>query len=141
MVAQPNPKLNHLLSVLPPDEWSRIAPELVLVDMPLGHVVYESGDRPEYVYFPITAIVSLLYVMENGSSGEIAMPVGQKKRCAQDALLGLPGSTWQSTSPLGGMTSAADAVQPAMRMESAGARSMGESFDPAPRWGVARAVP
>lgn len=73
MVAQPDPKRNHLLSVLPPEEWSRISPELVLVDMPLGQVVYESGDRPEYVYFPITAIVSLLYVMENGSSGEIAI--------------------------------------------------------------------
>ncbi|WP_353627717.1 Crp/Fnr family transcriptional regulator [Ralstonia pseudosolanacearum] len=73
MVAQPDPKRNHLLSVLPLDEWSRIAPELVLVDMPLGHIVYESGDRPEYVYFPITAIVSLLYVMEDGSSGEIAI--------------------------------------------------------------------
>ena len=50
MIAQSNPKLNQLLSVLPPEEWSRIAPELVLVDMPLGHVVYESGDQPEYVY-------------------------------------------------------------------------------------------
>ncbi|MET2467274.1 hypothetical protein ABXT21_25075, partial [Ralstonia sp. SM1864_UCD524_TZ4] len=46
MMAQPNPKLNHLLSVLPPEEWSRIAPELALVDMPLGHVVYESGESP-----------------------------------------------------------------------------------------------
>ncbi|MHA6829597.1 Crp/Fnr family transcriptional regulator, partial [Ralstonia pseudosolanacearum] len=73
MMAQPNPKLNHLLSVLPPEEWSRIVPELALVDMPLGHVVYESGDRPDYVYFPTTSIVSLLYVMENGSSGEIAI--------------------------------------------------------------------
>lgn len=52
MMAQPNPKLNHLLSVLPPEEWSRIVPELALVDMPLGHVVYESGDRLDYVYFP-----------------------------------------------------------------------------------------
>ncbi|KHK55326.1 Crp/Fnr family transcriptional regulator [Ralstonia sp. A12] len=73
MQAQPNPKQNHLLSVLPAEEWSRIAPGLVLVDMPLGHVLYESGDRPDYVYFPVTCIVSLLYVMENGSSGEIAI--------------------------------------------------------------------
>jgi len=73
MKALPNPKLNHLLSVLPPAEWESIAPQLVWVDMPLGHVVYESGDRPEFVYFPVTSIVSLLYVMEDGSSGEIAI--------------------------------------------------------------------
>ena len=60
MTALPNPKLNHLLSVLPPAEWERIAPQLTWADLPLGHVVYESGDRPEYV-------------MENGSSGEIAI--------------------------------------------------------------------
>jgi len=73
MKALPNPKLNHLLSVLPPAEWESIAPQLVWVDMPLGQVVYESGDRPEFVYFPVTSIVSLLYVMEDGSSGEIAI--------------------------------------------------------------------
>jgi CRP-like cAMP-binding protein len=64
---------NHLLSVLPAAEWARIAPHLVQVDMPLGQVVYESGDRLSHVYFPTTSIVSLLYVMEDGASGEIAI--------------------------------------------------------------------
>ncbi|PLZ03760.1 Crp/Fnr family transcriptional regulator [Burkholderia sp. WAC0059] len=64
---------NHLLSVLPEAEWIRISPHLVLVDMPLGQVVYESGDLLNHVYFPTTSIVSLLYVMEDGASGEIAI--------------------------------------------------------------------
>jgi CRP-like cAMP-binding protein len=66
-------KDNHLLSVLPDIEWARLSPQLVLVDMPLGHVVYESGDRLDHVYFPTSSIVSLLYVMEDGSSAEIAI--------------------------------------------------------------------
>ncbi|HEY0297432.1 MAG TPA: Crp/Fnr family transcriptional regulator [Bordetella sp.] len=64
---------NHLLSVLSEVEWARIGPHLVLVDMPLGQVVYESGDRLDHVYFPTTSIISLLYVMEDGASGEIAI--------------------------------------------------------------------
>jgi CRP-like cAMP-binding protein len=64
---------NHLLAALPPQEWSRWAPLLERVDMPLGEVIYESGVALNHVYFPITAIVSLLYVMENGASAEIAV--------------------------------------------------------------------
>ena len=64
---------NHLLAALPPQEWSRWAPMLEPVDMPLGQVIYESGVTLNYVYFPINAIVSLLYVMENGASAEIAV--------------------------------------------------------------------
>ena len=64
---------NHLLAVLPDAEWARLAPHLVPADMPLGKVVYESGDRLDHVYFPSTAIVSLLYVMEDGASAEIAI--------------------------------------------------------------------
>jgi CRP-like cAMP-binding protein len=67
------PHDNHLLAVLPEAEWVRIGPHVVQVDMPLGQVVYESGDRLDHVYFPSTAIVSLLYVMEDGASGEIAI--------------------------------------------------------------------
>jgi CRP-like cAMP-binding protein len=66
-------KKNHLLGSLPNDEWMRWAPLLEPVDMPLGQVLYESGVTLAYVYFPITAIVSLLYVMENGASAEIAV--------------------------------------------------------------------
>jgi len=64
---------NHLLASLPPEEWKRWAPLIERVDMPLGQVLYESGVALGYVYFPLTAIVSLLYVMENGASAEIAV--------------------------------------------------------------------
>ena len=64
---------NRLLAVLPAAEWARWSPLLEWVDMPLGQVLYESGVALGYVYFPITSIVSLLYVMENGASAEIAV--------------------------------------------------------------------
>ena len=66
-------KKNHLLASVPSEEWKRWASLLEPIDMPLGHVLYESGVTLAYVYFPITAIVSLLYVMENGASAEIAV--------------------------------------------------------------------
>jgi CRP-like cAMP-binding protein len=66
-------KRNHLLASLPDAEWKRWAPLLERVEMPLGHVLYESGATLGYVYFPLTSIVSLLYVMENGASAEIAV--------------------------------------------------------------------
>ena len=69
----PDPKTNHLLAALPNAEWKRWLPQLELVEMPLGQVLYESGATLSHVYFPTTAIVSLLYVMENGSSAEIAV--------------------------------------------------------------------
>ena len=68
-----NPHSNHLLAALPPAEWQRWLPQLELIEMPLGDVLYESGGKLKYVYFPVTAIVSLLYVMENGASAEIAV--------------------------------------------------------------------
>jgi CRP-like cAMP-binding protein len=64
---------NRLLAVLPEAEWQRWLPQLELVEMPLGEVLYESGGTLSHVYFPTTAIVSLLYVMENGASAEIAV--------------------------------------------------------------------
>ncbi|WP_386065808.1 Crp/Fnr family transcriptional regulator [Tahibacter sp. UC22_41] len=64
---------NSLLRALPAEEWARIAPQLELVDMPLGTVLYESGSRLRHVYFPTTSIVSLLYVMKDGASAEIAI--------------------------------------------------------------------
>jgi CRP-like cAMP-binding protein len=68
-----NPKSNHLLAALPEAEWNRWLPQLEVVNMPLGEVLYESGGTLSHVYFPTTAIVSLLYVMENGASAEIAV--------------------------------------------------------------------
>jgi CRP-like cAMP-binding protein len=64
---------NHLLAALPTAEWNRWAPSIERVDMPLGQVLYESGVALNDVYFPLTSIVSLLYVMENGASAEIAV--------------------------------------------------------------------
>ena len=69
----PNRKANHLLAALPDAEWQRWLPALESVDMPLGQVLYESGTTLSHVYFPITSIVSLLYVMEDGASAEIAV--------------------------------------------------------------------
>jgi CRP-like cAMP-binding protein len=69
----PSPKQNHLLAALPETDYERLLPALELVPMPLGWAVYESGGRLGYLYFPTTSIVSLLYVMENGSSAEIAI--------------------------------------------------------------------
>jgi CRP-like cAMP-binding protein len=64
---------NHLLAALPDAEWQRWEPHLERVEMPLGQVLYEAGGTLSHVYFPTTAIVSLLYVMENGASAEIAV--------------------------------------------------------------------
>jgi CRP-like cAMP-binding protein len=69
----PNPRQNHLLAVLPEPEVERLFPHLEPIPLPLGKALYESGDRLNHVYFPTTAIVSLLYVLENGASAEIAV--------------------------------------------------------------------
>jgi len=66
-------KVNRLLAALPIADWSRWEAELELVNLPLGHVLYEPGDKIDYMTFPTTAIVSMLYVMENGASAEIAV--------------------------------------------------------------------
>ena len=72
-MASPIPKQNLLLAALSAAELKRLRAHLEPVSMPLGHVVYESGRLLEHVYFPTTAIVSLLYVMEDGASAEIAV--------------------------------------------------------------------
>ena len=68
-----DPKKNHLLAALPETAWKRWLPQLEKVEMPLGQVLYESGSTLSHVYFPTDSIVSLLYVMENGASAEIAV--------------------------------------------------------------------
>jgi CRP-like cAMP-binding protein len=73
MSAIHQPQQNHLFRALPEDARERVFPQLELVEMPLGHVLYESGDTLQHVYFPTDCIVSLLYVMENGASAEIAV--------------------------------------------------------------------
>jgi CRP-like cAMP-binding protein len=68
-----SPHQNHLLAALPTSDYERLASHLELVPMKLGEVLYESGVQLRYVYFPTTAILSLLYVMEDGASAEIAI--------------------------------------------------------------------
>jgi CRP-like cAMP-binding protein len=73
MALAQSPRPNHLLAALPEAERLRWRPQLEAVDMPLGRVIYEPGNRLSHVYFPTTSIVSLLYVLENGASAEIAV--------------------------------------------------------------------
>ena len=68
-----SPLQNHLLAALPPAIQQRLLPMLELFPLPLGKVLYESGDTMRYVYFPTDSIVSLLYVMESGASAEISV--------------------------------------------------------------------
>ncbi|SHH48161.1 cAMP-binding domain of CRP or a regulatory subunit of cAMP-dependent protein kinases [Pollutimonas bauzanensis] len=67
------PEANHLLASLPAVDKARLFPHLELVQLPLGHVLYESGSQMRHVHFPTDAIISLLYVMEDGASAEIAV--------------------------------------------------------------------
>jgi CRP-like cAMP-binding protein len=68
-----DPRQNRLLAALPGAVWDRWLPQLQSVELALGHVIYESGATLSHVYFPTTAIISLLYVMEEGQSAEIAV--------------------------------------------------------------------
>jgi CRP-like cAMP-binding protein len=68
-----NPRQNHLLAALPENEYLRLAPDLERVQLKQGQVLYESGGQLQHMYFPATAIVALMYVLENGSSAEIAV--------------------------------------------------------------------
>jgi len=78
---------NHLLSALPTVVLDRLVPNLESVHMPLGTVLYESGDYERHVYFPTDSIVSLLYVMENGASAEISV-VGHEGMVGVAAFMG-----------------------------------------------------
>jgi len=73
LTGQHDPCQNHLLAALPQQEYARLLSGLDLVPMPLGEVLYEPGTQMRHVYFPTTCIVSLLYVMEDGASAEIAV--------------------------------------------------------------------
>jgi CRP-like cAMP-binding protein len=73
---------NQLLAALPKEDLERWRPHLEAIELPLGRVLYEPGDILSHVYFPTTAIVSLLYVMENGASAEIAV-------AGKEALVGI----------------------------------------------------
>ena len=107
---------NHLLASLPSDESKRWLPLLEPIDLPLGDVLYESGKTLDYVYFPTTAIVSLLYVMENGASAEIAV-VGNEGIVGVSLFMG------------GGSTPSRGVVQSAGKGFRLAAMSMKDEFD------------
>ena len=67
------PKQNQILDALSPAARERLLPHLQAVELPLGMILYESGDTLRHIYFPTDSIVSLLYVMEDGASAEIAV--------------------------------------------------------------------
>jgi CRP-like cAMP-binding protein len=73
MASSHDPKQNHLLAALRAADYARLLPDLEFTQLPLGLVVYEAGVSMDYVYFPTTCVISLLYVMENGDSAEIAI--------------------------------------------------------------------
>lgn len=84
--------MNHLLAALPKDEFTRLEPLLEPVSLELGQVIYESGEKLDHIYFPTTAIISLLYIMENGSTAEIGMS-------GNDGLVGIALYMGGSTTP------------------------------------------
>ena len=67
------PKQNQILAALPAADYKRLLPALELMELPLGHVLYESDVRMTHAYFPIAGIISMLYVMQSGASAEIAI--------------------------------------------------------------------
>lgn len=97
-----DPRSNHLLAALPDDEWERWFPHLEAIEMPLGKVLYESGIRLSHVYFPVTSIVSLLYVMENGASAEIAV-VGKEGLVGVSLFMGGESTTSRAVVQSAGM--------------------------------------
>jgi CRP-like cAMP-binding protein len=64
---------NYLLAALPADKFARVQSKLEPISFKLGEVLYESGDKMDYAFFPTTAIVSMLYIMENGATAEIGV--------------------------------------------------------------------
>jgi CRP-like cAMP-binding protein len=110
------PKHNHLLAALPHEQWERWREHLEFVEMRLGEVLYEPGSTLAHVYFPTTAIVSLLYVMKNGESAEIAI-VGSEGLVGVSLFMG------------GGSTSSRALVQSAGGAYRLNARLMKQEFD------------
>lgn len=102
MTSSVAPCSNTLLAALPDAEWERWEPHLERVEMPLGKVLYESGIRLSHVYFPVTSIVSLLYVMENGASAEIAV-VGKEGLVGVSLFMGGESTTSRAVVQSAGM--------------------------------------
>jgi len=91
----PDPRANRILAALPSKDYQRLLPSLELVDMPLGWTISESGDHVNYLHFPISGIVSLIYALEDGSSSEVAL-VGNEGMIGISIFMGgesMPSST------------------------------------------------
>jgi len=112
----PTPEQNHLLAALPAKQWERWRRHLEYCDMRLGEVLYEPGDTLTHVYFPTNSIVSLLYVMQNGESAEIAI-VGSEGVVGVSLFMG------------GGSTSSRAIVQSAGGAYRLSAELMKQEFD------------
>lgn len=110
------PKSNQLLAALPEEERSRLASHLEPVELRLGEVIYESAARPRHIHFPTGCIISLLYVMQNGASGEIAI-VGNEGLVGFALLMG------------GGRTPSRAVVQSAGTSSRIGAQYVRKEFD------------
>src|SRR5512146_766368 len=82
-----HPQQNHILDALPQPERERLFPHLKLVSLALGEVLYESGDALQHIYFPTDSIVSLLYVLKDGASAEIAV-VGNDRAIGLSLFMG-----------------------------------------------------
>jgi CRP-like cAMP-binding protein len=115
-MSAPDPRSNHILGALPEEEAARLFPQLKLVELPLGMSVYESGDEQRFMYFPTDSIVSLLYVLENGASAEIAI-VGNEGVIGVSLFMG------------GETTPSRAIVQSAGSAYRLGSRAIKEEFD------------
>ena len=116
MTLPPDMMINHLLAALPEAEAQRWRSSLESIELPLGMVLYESGRVQQFVYFPTTAIVSLLYVLEDGASAEIAV-VGNEGVVGVSLFMG------------GGSTPSRAVVQSAGKGYRLGAHAMKAEFD------------
>ena len=101
MSVSPIPQHNHILAALPAEVQDRLFPNLELVSLPLGKILHESGDSPSHVYFPTDSIVSLLYVMESGSSAEISV-VGNEGLIGVAVFMGGESTTSRAVVQSGG---------------------------------------
>jgi hypothetical protein len=88
MAYSPSLELNRILHALPAPERERLYPHLQLVPMALGDVIYESGARLRHIYFPTDSIISLLYVLKDGESAEIAV-VGNEGAVGVSLFMGV----------------------------------------------------
>ena len=116
---RPDSRQNQLLAALSDADWQRWQPQLEWVDLPLGRVLYESGRSVDHVVFPTTAIIALLYLMEDGASAEIAM-TGREGLVGVSAFMG------------GGSTPGQAVVQSAGQGFRLGAATIREEFKHSP---------